>query len=177
MARLQDKYKKDLIPALKQKLGVDNTMLVPKLQKVVINMGFGIVEKDQQKQIIKDLEAISGQKALLCKARKSISNFKLREGMVIGAKVTLRGVRMFEFCERLFNVTLPRIRDFRGVPQRGFDKRGNYTLGLKEHGVFPEILSHGGQDVGMDISFVTTAASDKDARALLEALGMPFAGK
>ncbi len=177
MARLQDKYKNESVPALKEKLGLKNTMLVPRLQKVVVNMGFGIVEKDQQKQIIKDLEAITGQKALLCKARKSIANFKLRDGMIIGAKVTLRGVRMYEFCDRLFNVTFPRIRDFRGVPQRGFDKRGNYTLGLKEHTVFPEITAHNAPDVGMDISFVTTATTDKDARALLEALGVQFAGK
>ncbi|MGN1358963.1 MAG: 50S ribosomal protein L5 [Kiritimatiellia bacterium] len=176
MARLQEKFKKELVPALEEKLGTKNPMLVPRLEKVVINMGFGLIEKDQQKQLVKDLEMISGQKALLCKARKSIAQFKLREGMVIGAKVTLRGKRMYEFCDRLFNVTLARIRDFRGVPNRGFDHRGNYTLGLKDQTVFPEIVG-GGFESGMDISFVTSAQSDKDARALLEALGMPFAGK
>jgi len=177
MSKLHEKYKKEMIPALKEKLGVTNVMLVPKLEKIVVNMGFGIVEKDQQKTIIKDLEMITAQKVLLCKARKSIANFKLREGMIIGAKVTLRGARMYDFCERLINSGLPRIRDFRGVPQRGFDKRGNYTLGLKDHTIFPEIISNNTPDVGMDISFVTTAKTDKDARALLEALGMPFAGK
>ncbi len=176
MANLKEKYKNDIVPALTEKLGVKNTMLVPKLTKIVINMGFGIVEKDQQKQIIRDLEAITGQKAVLCKAHKSISNFKLREGMVIGAKVTLRGERMYDFAERFFNVTLARIRDFRGVPVRGFDQAGNYTMGLKEYVTFPEINAIT-SDSGLDITFVTTAKDGAGARALLEALGMPFAGK
>lgn len=176
MANLKDKYKSDVIPALREKLSLSNPMLVPKLTKIVINMGFGIVEKDQQKTIIRDLEAITGQKALLCKARKSVSNFKLREGMIIGAKVTLRGDRMYEFAERFFNITLPRIRDFRGVPVRGFDRGGNYTMGLKEYVTFPEIQAvH--SDSGLDITFCTTATGAEGARALLEALGMPFAGK
>jgi len=179
MARLKDKYANELAPALQVKLGVKNKMLIPRLEKVVINMGFGIVEKDVQKSIIDDLTKLTGQKPVLCKARKSISNFKLREGMVIGAKVTLRGERMFEFLDRLFNSALPRIRDFRGVPSRGFDGRGNYTLGLKEHTIFPEMVDTGvhGNDVGMDITFVTTAKDNKDARELLAIMGMPFAGK
>ena len=179
MARLKEKYTKELVPQLQEKLGVKNKMLVPRLQKVVINMGFGIVEKDVQKGIIDDLVKLSGQKPILCKARKSISNFKLREGMVIGAKVTLRGERMYDFMERLVNSALPRIRDFRGIPNRGFDGRGNYTLGLKEHTIFPEMVDTGvqGNDVGMDITFVTSAADNKGARELLAILGMPFAGK
>ena len=179
MARLKEKFTNELAAKLQEKLGVTNKMLVPRLQKVVINMGFGIVEKDVQKSIVDDLTKLTGQKPVLCKARKSISNFKLREGMVIGAKVTLRGQRMFDFMERLVCSALPRIRDFRGIPNRGFDGRGNYTLGLKEHTIFPELVDSGmhGNDVGMDITFVTTAQDNKSARELLAALGMPFAGK
>ena len=152
-------------------------MLVPRLQKVVLNMGFGIVSKDEQKALVDDLTVITGQKPMLCRAKKSISNFKLREGMVIGAKVTLRGDRMWEFCERLINVALPRIRDFRGVPNRGFDGRGNYTLGLKDHSIFPEIVEAAGPNSGMDVTFVTTAQDNKAAKEFLVALGMPFAGR
>ena len=179
MARLKEKFTKELAAQLQEKLGLTNKMLVPRLQKVVINMGFGIVEKDVQKNIIEDLAKLTGQKPVLCKARKSISNFKLREGMVIGAKVTLRGERMFDFVERLMNSALPRIRDFRGVANRGFDGRGNYTLGLKEHTIFPEMVDSGNPaaDVGMDITFVTSARDNKSARELLVILGMPFAGK
>lgn len=179
MARLKDTFNKELAPKLQEKLGVANKMLIPRLQKVVINMGFGIVEKDVQKTIVDDLTKLSGQKPVLCKARKSISNFKLREGMVIGAKVTLRGDRMYEFMDRLLNSALPRIRDFRGVPNRGFDGRGNYTLGLKEHTIFPEMVDTGNPaaDVGMDLTFVTSASDNKGARELLMILGMPFAGK
>lgn len=176
MANLKETYVKDVIPALKQKLGVTNPMLVPRLTKIVVNMGFGIVEKDTQKQIVQDLEAITGQKAVLCKAHKSISNFKLREGMVIGAKVTLRGDRMYEFAERFINVTLPRIRDFRGIPNRGFDQAGNYTMGMKEYVTFPEITAVSSAS-GLDITFVTTAKDKTGAKALLEALGMPFMGR
>ena len=176
MANLKETYAKELVPALQQKLGVKNPMLVPRLTKVVINMGFGIVEKDTQKQIIQDLEAITGQKAVLCRAHKSISNFKLREGMVIGAKVTLRGARMYDFVERFVNATLPRIRDFRGVPNRGFDQAGNYTMGLKEYVTFPEITAVSSAS-GMDITFVTSATDKAACRALLEALGMPFMGR
>jgi len=178
MANLREKYVKELAPKLQEKLGVTNKMLIPRLQKVVLNMAFGIVEKDVQKHIIDDLTKITGQKPMLCKARKSISNFKLREGMIIGAKVTLRGERMFDFVERLVNSALPRIRDFRGVPNRGFDGRGNYTLGLKEHTIFPEMVDSGvGADTGMDITFVTSARNNAEARELLVILGVPFVGK
>ncbi len=179
MARLKEKYEKEWAPALQEKLGVKNRMLIPALEKIVVNMGFGIVEKDVQQKIIENLAALTGQRPVLCKARKSISNFKLREGMIIGAKVTLRGVRMWEFMDRLVNSALPRIRDFRGVPTRGFDHRGNYTLGLKEHSIFPEIVDHGNSavDVGMDVTFVTTAVNDEQARALLAIMGVPFAGR
>jgi len=177
MANLKEKYTKELAPQLQEKLGLKNKMMVPKLEKVVINSAFGIVEKDVQKSIVEDLAKLSGQKPMLCKSRKSISNFKLREGMVIGAKVTLRGARMYDFVERLVNSALPRIRDFRGIPNRGFDGRGNYTLGLKEHTIFPEMVDSGGSEMGMDISFVTTARTNAEARELLVALGMPFAGK
>jgi len=180
MARLKDKYQKEWAPALQKKLELSNKMLTPKLDKIVVNMGFGIVEKDVQKKIVENLGLLTGQRPVLCKARKSISNFKLRDGMIIGAKVTLRGDRMYEFADRLINSALPRIRDFRGVPnKRGFDKFGNYTMGLKEHSIFPEIVDTGNHavDVGMDITFVTTAANNTHARELLEIMGMPFAGR
>jgi len=178
MANLKERYTSEIAPQLQEKLGLKNRMMVPKLEKVVINSAFGIVEKDVQKGIVEDLARLSGQKPVLCKARKSISNFKLRDGMVIGAKVTLRGARMYDFMERLVNSALPRIRDFRGIPNRGFDGRGNYTMGLKEHTIFPEMVdSGGGGDWGMDITFVTTAGETAGARELLVALGMPFAGK
>ena len=177
MAKLKEEYQNRIIGELEQKLGTTNRMLVPRLQKIVVNMGFGIVSKDEQKGIVDDLTAITGQRPLLCKAKKSISNFKLREGMVIGAKVTLRGDRMWDFCERLIGAALPRIRDFRGIPNRGFDGRGNYTLGLKDHSIFPEIVEASGPNSGMDVTFVTTAKDDNAARELLVALGMPFAGR
>ena len=177
MAKLKEEYNSRIIGELEQKLGTTNKMLVPRLQKIVLNMGFGIVSKDEQKTLVDDLTAITGQKPMLCKAKKSISNFKLREGMIIGAKVTLRGDRMWEFCERLINVALPRIRDFRGIPNRGFDGRGNYTLGLKDHSIFPEIVEAAGPNSGMDVTFVTTAKDNKAAKEFLVALGMPFAGR
>ena len=179
MANLKQKYQEQVVPALKQKYGITNPMVVPKLEKIVVNMAFGIVDKDTQKSVIEDLAKITGQKPALCAARKSISNFKLREGMVIGAKVTLRGSRMYDFLDRFINIALPRIRDFRGVPNKGFDHRGNYTLGLKEQTIFPEIdLSrHGAPEQGMDITIVTTADTDEKAKELLTQLGMPFAGR
>ena len=177
MARLKDEYASRMVAELEQKLGVTNKMLVPRLQKIVINMGFGIVSKDEQKALVDDLTAITGQKPQLCKAKKSISNFKLREGMVIGAKVTLRGERMWEFADRLISVALPRIRDFRGVSNRGFDGRGNYTLGLKEHSIFPELVDTNAAHSGMDITFVTSSNDNKACRELLVSLGMPFAGR
>ena len=177
MPKLKEEYNSRIIAELEKKLGTTNKMLVPRLQKVVLNMGFGIVSKDAQKALVDDLAVITGQKPMLCRAKKSISNFKLREGMVIGAKVTLRGDRMWEFCERLINVALPRIRDFRGIPNRGFDGRGNYTLGLKDHSIFPEIVEAAGPNSGMDVTFVTTAQDNKAAKEFLVALGMPFAGR
>lgn len=179
MANLKQKYLETAVPALREKFGLKNPMLVPKLEKIVVNMAFGIVDKDAQKSVIDDLTKITGQKPALCQARKSISNFKLREGMVIGAKVTLRGERMYDFFDRFINATLPRIRDFRGVPNRGFDGRGNYTMGLKEQSIFPEIdLSrHGAPEQGMDITVVTTAKNNEQARELLTLLGMPFMGR
>ena len=177
MPKLKEEYNSRIIAELEKKLGTTNKMLVPRLQKVVLNMGFGIVSKDEQKALVDDLTVITGQKPMLCRAKKSISNFKLREGMVIGAKVTLRGDRMWEFCERLINVALPRIRDFRGVPNRGFDGRGNYTLGLKDHSIFPEIVEAAGPNSGMDVTFVPTAQDNKAAKEFLVALGMPFAGR
>ena len=177
MPKLKEEYNSRIIAELEKKLGTTNKMLVPRLQKVVLNMGFGIVSKDEQKARVDDLAVITGQKPMLCRAKKSISNFKLREGMVIGAKVTLRGDRMWEFCERLINVALPRIRDFRGIPNRGFDGRGNYTLGLKDHSIFPEIVEAAGPNSGMDVTFVTTAQDNKAAKEFLVALGMPFAGR
>ena len=177
MARLKDEYASRMVPELEKVLGTTNRMLVPRLQKIVVNMGFGIVSKDEQKQLVDDLAAITGQRPMLCRAKKSISNFKLREGMVIGAKVTLRGERMWEFAERLISSALPRIRDFRGVSARGFDGRGNYTLGLKEHSIFPEIVNEGSAHSGMDITFVTSSTDNKASKALLDAMGMPFAGR
>ncbi len=177
MAKLKEEYNSRMVAELEQKLGTSNKMLVPRLMKVVVNMGFGIVSKDEQKTLVEDLQAVTGQKPVLCKAKKSISNFKLREGMVIGAKVTLRGERMWEFTERLISVALPRIRDFRGVSNRGFDGRGNYTLGIKDHSIFPELLEVSTGHSGMDITFVTSSNDNKAAKALFEAMGMPFAGR
>ena len=176
MARLKDEYANRIAAELKEKLGVKNPMLVPRLQKIVLNMGFGIVSKDEQKTLVDDLATITGQKPMLCKAKKSISNFKLREGMVIGAKVTLRGERMWEFADRLISAALPRIRDFRGVPNRGFDGAGNYTLGVKEHTIFPELVDSAAHS-GMDITFVTSTTDNKACKELLSAMGMPFAGR
>ena len=178
MARLKDEYASRMVPELEKKLGTTNKMLVPRLQKIVLNMAFGIVSKDEQKALVDDLTAITGQKPMLCRAKKSISNFKLREGMVIGAKVTLRGERMYDFLERLINNALPRIRDFRGIPARGFDGRGNYTLGVKEEQIFPEIgNNHATAEQGFDLTVVTTAPDNAQARALLEGLGFPFVGR
>lgn len=176
MATMKEMYDKEVAPALKEKLGLPNRMMVPRLSKIVINMGMGCADKDKVKTVTQDLTAITGQKPVITKARKSISNFKLREGMSIGAKVTLRQDRMYDFMDRLVNIALPRIRDFRGVAKRGFDGRGSYTLGLKEQLIFPEIdPNHSGAVQGMNITIVTTATTDGDARELLSLLGMPFA--
>ncbi len=178
MPGLKDKYRDDVVPRLQKELGLSNVMRVPRLVKVVLNMGIGVARKDHVKALTGDLAKISGQRPQITRARTSISNFKLRQGMQVGAMVTLRGVRMYEFLERLINVALPRIRDFRGVSTRSFDGKGNYTLGIREQSIFPEIDQN---DVavaqGMDITIVTTARSDDEARKLLSLIGLPFAEK
>jgi large subunit ribosomal protein L5 len=178
MAKLKERYKTQALPALKEKLGVKNTMQLPKLSKIVINMGLGIADKDALKSHGEELALITGQRPQMTRARKSISNFKLREGMTIGAKVTLRGARMWEFLDRLINAALPRIRDFRGVPTDAFDGRGNYTLGLQDQMIFPEVdPDKVSAAQGMNVTIVTTARSNEEARELLALLGMPFATK
>ena len=178
MARLKEYYAKEVAPALMKKFSYKSVMQIPKLDKIVINVGAGEV-KDNPKAmdaIVNDLGLITGQKAMICKARKSVANFKLREGMPIGAKVTLRGERMYEFLDRLFNVALPRVRDFRGINANSFDGRGNYSMGLREQLIFPEIDYDKIDKVrGMDISFITTATKDEEAFELLSLLGAPFA--
>lgn len=178
MARLKEYYKNDVAPALMKKFSYKSVMQIPKLEKIVINVGAGEA-RDNSKvidAIITDLSAITGQKPLVCKARKSVANFKLREGMNIGVKVTLRGERMYEFLDRFFNVALPRVRDFRGINPNSFDGRGNFNMGLKEQLIFPEIDYDKIDKVrGMDICFVTTANTDEEARELLTLMGAPFA--
>ena len=177
MARLKEYYSKEVAHALMSKFSYKSTMQIPKLDKIVINVGAGEA-KDNSKvidAICTDLSAITGQKPLICKARKSVANFKLREGMAIGCKVTLRGERMYEFLDRFFNVALPRVRDFRGINPDSFDGRGNYNMGLKEQLIFPEIDYDKIDKVrGMDICFVTTATTDEEARELLKLMGAPF---
>ena len=177
MTGLKEKYKTEVVPALLKSLGCKNVMDVPRLLKVTLNMGFNsTMEKDQIKQISEDLGRITGQKPVVTKARKSISNFKLRQGMPVGAKVTLRGVRMYEFLERLIHAALPRIRDFRGLPVKGFDGRGSYTFGLQEQTIFPEIDPDSVKKVqGMNVTIVTSASTDARARELLALTGFPFA--
>ena len=177
MSILKDKYQKDVVAALKATGRFPSVMDVPRLDKVVVNMSVNAqVDRDTLKLVAEDLAKISGQRPTIRKATKSISNFKLREGMPIGAKVTLRGARMYDFLERLIHATLPRIRDFRGVSPKSFDGRGNYTLGLKEHTLFPEIEADKVKRVqGMDITIVTTAKNNADAKELLKLLGIPFA--
>ena len=178
MARMKEFYKSDVAPALMKKFGYKSVMQIPKLDKIVINVGCGEA-RDNAKlidAIMIDLAAITGQRAVVCKAKKSGANFKLREGMNIGAKVTLRGERMYEFLDRLFNVALPRVRDFRGINANSFDGRGNYSMGIKEQLIFPEIEYDKIDKVrGMDICFVTTAKTDEEARELLTLMGAPFA--
>ncbi|MHB8129408.1 MAG: 50S ribosomal protein L5 [Mobilitalea sp.] len=177
MARLKDMYNDEIVAGMTKKFGYKNVMEVPKINKIVINMGVGEA-KDNAKVLetaIKDMEIIAGQKPVITKARKSIANFKLREGMAIGCKVTLRGAKMYEFADRLINLALPRVRDFRGVNPNAFDGRGNYSLGIKEQLIFPEIEYDKVDKVrGMDIIFVTTANTDEEARELLSQFGMPF---
>ena len=177
-ARLKETYVSEIAPALFKKFGYKSVMQTPKLDKVVINVACGEA-RDNQKivdAIVRDIETITGQHPVICRARKSVANFKLREGMVVGVKVTLRGDRMYEFVDRLFNIALPRVRDFRGINANSFDGRGNYNMGLKEQLIFPEIDYDKIDKVrGMDICFVTTAKTDEEARELLTQLGAPFA--
>ena len=178
MARLKETYKNEIAPALMQQFGYKSTMQIPRLDKVVLNVGSSEARDNAKviENIIGDLTLITGQKAVPTKARKSVANFKVREGMTIGAKVTLRGERMYEFVDKLFNFALPRVRDFKGINPDAFDGRGNYALGLKEQLIFPEIEYDKIDKIrGMDICFVTTANTDEEARALLAALGAPFA--
>ena len=178
MARLKDFYVKEAAPALMKKFSYKSVMQIPKLDKIVINVGAGEARENSKAidAISGDLAAITGQKPLVCKAKKSVANFKLRAGMPIGVKVTLRGEKMYEFMDRLFNVALPRVRDFRGINPNSFDGRGNYNMGLKEQLIFPEIDFDKVDKVrGMDICFVTTATTDEEARELLTMMGAPFA--
>ncbi|MBA3764832.1 MAG: 50S ribosomal protein L5 [Actinobacteria bacterium] len=177
--RLKQRFRDELVPALREELGLANVMQVPRLDKIVVNMGVGDAVKDGRllDAAVDDLTIITGQKPVVTKARKSIAGFKLREGMPIGAKVTLRGDRMWEFYDRLVSLALPRIRDFRGMGPRSFDGHGNYTMGVTEQLIFPEIDYDKVAEVrGMDITIVTTASTDDEARSLLAALGFPFAG-
>ena len=179
MARLKELYVKEVAPALMQKYTYKSPMQIPKIDKVVINVGTGGDERDNAKAmeaIVNDITAITGQKAVITRAKKSVANFKLRAGMAIGAKVTLRGEVMYEFIDRLFSLALPRVRDFKGINPNAFDGRGNYSLGLKEQLIFPEIEYEKVDRVrGMDIAFVTTATTDEEARTLLALMGAPFA--
>lgn len=177
MSRLRDVYKNEIVDAMVKKFGYKNVMEVPKLNKIVLNMGVGEAKENAKvlESAVKDLETITGQKAVLTKAKNSIANFKIREGMPIGCKVTLRGEKMYEFLDRLVNLALPRVRDFRGVNPNSFDGRGNYALGIKEQLIFPEIEYDKIDKVrGMDVIIVTTAKTDEEARELLRLFNMPF---
>jgi large subunit ribosomal protein L5 len=177
MARLKDQYREEIAPALKERFGIENPMRVPRLEKIVVNMGVGEATQNSRALdgAMEDLAKITGQKPQLRRARKSIAGFKIREGMPVGARVTLRGERMWEFLDRLISVALPRVRDFRGISPNSFDGRGNFALGLREQLIFPEI-SYDSIDTtrGLDVAVVTTAQTDEEARELLRLLGMPF---
>ena len=176
-SRLETRYKEEIVPQMMEKLGYDNIMQVPKLDKVVINIGLGHAKENPKvlESALKELELITGQKPVITHAKKSIANFKLREGMKIGCKVTLRRDKMYYFLDKLMNIALPRVRDFRGVSSTSFDGRGNYALGIKEQLIFPEIIYDEVDEIrGMDIIIVTTANTDKEAKEFLELLGMPF---
>jgi len=178
--RLKEKYQKEIVPSLKEKFQYKSVMQVPKMEKICINKGVGaaVADKKLVDVAIEEITIIAGQKAVPTKSKKAISNFKLREDMPIGVRVTLRGDRMYEFMDRLLNVALPRVRDFKGISDKGFDGRGNYTLGVKEQIIFPEIsIDKVAKINGMDITFVTTADSDEESFELLKALGMPFMNK
>lgn len=177
MSDLKEKYRREIVPALKERFGYKSVMQVPKVEKIVINMGVGEAAQDSKAldAAMRDLATISGQKPAITRAKKSVANFKVREGMPIGCRVTLRGDRMYDFLTKLINIALPRIRDFRGVSSRSFDGRGNYTMGLREQLVFPEVSYDAIDKIrGMDVTIVTTAENDEEAMALLSALGMPF---
>jgi large subunit ribosomal protein L5 len=177
MARLKDRYNEEIAPALKERFGIENPMRIPRLEKIVVNMGVGEASQNSRALdgAMEDLAKITGQKAQMRRARKSIAGFKIREGMPVGARVTLRGERMWEFFDRLVSVALPRVRDFRGISPNSFDDHGNYALGLREQLIFPEI-SYDSIDTtrGLDVAVVTTTESDEEARELLRLLGMPF---
>ena len=177
MARLKEQYKNEIAPALNKKFGYKSTMQIPKLDKIIINVGAGEAKENEKiiDNIMNDLALITGQKPVITKAKKSIANFKVRQGMPVGAKVTLRGDNMYVFADKFFNISLPRVRDFKGVSRNSFDGRGNYSMGIKEQLIFPEI-NYDQVDVikGMNIVFTTTAKTDEEAAALLELLGMPF---
>lgn len=178
--RLKDKYVKEIVPALKQKFNYKSVMQVPKIEKICINKGMGVAVADKKLIDVglEEITTITGQKAVATRSKKDVSNFKLRANMPIGVRVTLRGDKMYEFLDRLMNISLPRVRDFRGVSAKGFDGRGNYTLGVKEQIIFPEIsIEKVNKISGMDITFVTSAASDEESFELLKAFGMPFANK
>ena len=178
MSRYKEMYKNEIVEAMTKKFGYKNVMQVPKLDKIVVNMGVGEARENTKllDSAVADLEKITGQKAIITKAKKSVANFKIREGMPIGCKVTLRGERMYEFVDRLINLALPRVRDFRGVNPNAFDGRGNYALGIREQLIFPEIEYDKVDKVrGMDVIFVTTAQTDEEARELLRLFNMPFA--
>src|ERR1041384_6054340 len=178
--RLKDKYLAEIVPALKQKFSYKSIMQVPKIEKICINKGMGVAVTDKKlvDVALEEISTITGQKSVSTKSKKAISNFKLRENMPIGVRVTLRGDKMYEFLDRLMSIALPRVRDFRGISNKGFDGRGNYTLGVKEQIIFPEIsIDKVSKISGMDITFVTTAKSDEESYELLKALGMPFANK
>ena len=178
MARLKEQYVNEIAPALMKKFGYKNVMQIPKLDKVVINVACGEAKENSKviDAVMNDLAAITGQKPIVCKAKKSVANFKLREGMPIGVKVTLRSDKMYEFVDRLFNVAFPRVRDFKGISANSFDGRGNYSTGVKEQLIFPEIEFDKVDKVrGMDINFITTAKTDEEAKELLSLLGAPFA--
>jgi len=177
MARMKDYYKNEVAPALMKKFGYESVMQIPKIDKIVINVGCGEARENPKMidAIMGDIALITGQKGVPCKAKKSVANFKLREGMTIGVKVTLRGERMYEFIDRLLNVALPRVRDFHGINANGFDGRGNYSFGLREQLIFPEIDYDKVDKVrGMDISFITTAKTDEESKELLTLMGTPF---
>ena len=178
MSRLKEQYQNEIIDAMMKKFGYKNILEVPKLEKIVINMGVGEAKENAKilEAAVKDMETITGQKAVITKAKNSVANFKIREGMAIGCKTTLRGEKMYEFMDRLVNLALPRVRDFRGVNPNAFDGRGNYALGIKEQRIFPEIEYDKIDKVrGMDVIFVTTAKTDEEARELLTQFNMPFA--